>query len=289
MNAASFEAPPLDPEELKKCIANGDCLPIVLPRLAYMRQLCLAAERLDPSSDAIRPMPAHEWHMLVGRLNHCSRLVAAILTLTHAGQFRESVSILARSLFEAAVKVCWLCNPNEPQRFTQLYRTGFKEDVKVKLAIEAKVAAAGGTVLNIDRRVIALIDALLAEAGVSVADVQAATIPDFFQICTQTGIDALTYRAGYSLPCHDVHGNWTSTKMYIEQDGRPKAPDGLPTNDMHIIGGVLLLLNAVESFLRYVIVDDELREGMVQPLGEEHARIDAILNPALGDDFAAAP
>src|SRR6266480_119580 len=67
------------------------------------------AAHIQRSTLAFRHIPSQHYHVLVGLLNRCARLMLSNIALSHEGKFGETTAIIDRCIFETAVKLTWLC------------------------------------------------------------------------------------------------------------------------------------------------------------------------------------
>ena len=101
-------APTFSDEEVRECQRTGNFEPILFEWYKFVAQLAMIVAHIQSESQAFRKIPARQFHVLVGLLNRCARLMLSNVVLSHEGRFGETTSIIDRCIFESAAKVLWL-------------------------------------------------------------------------------------------------------------------------------------------------------------------------------------
>ena len=213
------QPPPITQEQLERCRSSGDYRPVLFEWYKYVAILCNFYSSIRVDSAAMRPIPERHYYVLVGLLNRCTRLMLANVALSHEGRFGETTAILDRCIFESAVKLQWLCHVRDGDAFSRFIADGLKTELEFKDRIEEIIAARGGRVLEIERRILARIDSAIAESGLSEDQIrQSNKLPNLADIITDLEGDRLLYIIGQKIGSHHVHGTWVSLRVhYLEE------------------------------------------------------------------------
>src|SRR5712692_8319600 len=167
------DPPSFSEEELRTCRESGDYRPILFEWYKFVGSLTAIAAHVQRSTPAFKNIPPQHYHVLVGLLNRCARLMLSNVALSHEGKFGETTAIIDRCIFETAVKITWLCTDSRQQKFAQYLADGLRTELEFKQAINANIAAREGRmVLPIEERMLRSIEnhisaAELTEKGIA--------------------------------------------------------------------------------------------------------------------------
>jgi hypothetical protein len=214
----------------------------------------------------------------------------ANVALSHGGLFGETTAIIDRCIFESAVKIAWLCAQGDDESFTRFIADGLKTELEFQKKVEENITNHGGTPLLIEARMLSSIHDYVSSASLSEAEILSAKkLPDLAAMIEALNRDRLLYIVGQKIGSHHVHGTWPSLLMhYLEQgeDGmlRPRDHD-CPTHVNQYVFVPLIVLNAIDSFVRFVCPDPshvKALSGLLESVREEIHRINSEV---VGNDF----
>lgn len=219
------QPPKISEEDLRKCRESGDFRPVLFEWYKFCGSLCIFLAILRRDSPAIKQVPRQQYYVLVGLLNRCARLMLANIALSHKGLFGETTAIIDRCIFESAVKISWLCEGQDPERFRRLIADGLKTELEFKERIASNVASRGAT-LAIEARMLKSIANHIASSGLSEPEIsQTKKLHDLGSMIDALGHDRLHYLVGQKMGSHHVHGTWPSLRMhYLEEHEGELAP-----------------------------------------------------------------
>jgi hypothetical protein len=254
------DAPVFSDELVRQCKESGDYRPILFEWYKFVGQLSAVVGHIQQESPAFRSIPPQQFHVLIGLLNRCTRLILSNVALSHEGRFGETTAIVDRSITESALKVAWLCTDPSPEKFTRFFADGLKTDLELKAEIQANIAQRGGDVLPIETRMLKSIARSVATSGLTEQDVIATKkLPDFASMLTALGFNRLHYVVAQRIQSHHVHGTWTSllTHYLEERDDTEEtrfAPRGhdCDTHMNQYMFVAMLVLEALTAYVHYV-------------------------------------
>lgn len=290
--ADQFEFPPLPkikPKDLKWCRNNGDYTGVLFEWYKYVGVVCNLIACIHRSSPAIKAMEPIHYHVLVGLLNRCSRLILANVTLSRKGTFGETTSIVDRCIAESAIKVVWLCSEPSPERFTRLIADGLKTELEFEAKIRAIIEDRSGKVLRIEERMLRSIENHIKSSTLSRDTIAAAQrIPDMASMIEAIGGDRLMYVIVEKIGSHHIHGTWPSLIFHYLRDHEgeltPRDHD-CPTHMNQYLFGSMLVLMALRVFIACVAVSQDCALFVTDRLNLIEGEIQRINNLALGSDF----
>lgn len=286
------EPPEFSDAEWQQCRERNDFRPILFEWYKFVGSIAALVAGIKKSSPAFREIPLQHFHVLVGLLNRCARLMLANIALSHKGKFGDSTAILDRCIFESAVKTIWLCTNPDQDKFTRFLADGLKPDIKLKKVIESKINERGGKMLKIERRMLDSISRHLNASELSENDVvQAKAVPDLASILTAIGSTRLEYVAFQSIGSQHVHGTWGNLLYFYldeaeETDGSLLSPSGNDTS-IHINQFVyisLVVLRALKMYTSFAL-DTEIATIFQELCGNSENEITKIYREVVGDDF----
>ena len=283
--------PKITEEQLRQCRESGDYCPVLFQWYQFCGSLCVFLAILRRDSPAIKRIAPIEYYVLVGLLNRCARLMLANVALSHEGLFGETTAIIDRCIFESAVKIRWLCESSDPERFRRFLGDGLKTELEFKSRIEASIQARGGERLVIEERMLKSIENHIASSGLSELEVASAKkLPDLASMIDSLGHDRLHYLVGQKMGSHHIHGTWPSLRLhYLEEHEGELAPrdHDCPTHQNQYMFIPFVVLGAMKAYARYVLEEDDAQSlvGLFDSVSKE---IDKINKEAIGNDFEFA-
>lgn len=137
------DPPTFSDDEMKRCRETGNDKPLMVRRYKFVATLAAVVVHIRRDSPAFRPIPAQHYHVLMGLLNRCARLMLANLTICREGKFGETTSIIDRWICESTVKIVWLCHNASQEEFNR-YRYlagGLKTEIESRSYIQSQITA----------------------------------------------------------------------------------------------------------------------------------------------------
>lgn len=283
--------PTFSDELIEQCTQSGDFRPILFEWYKFVGIFCNQISCISPESPAFEKIPSVHFAVLIGLLNRCSRLMLANTRMSSTRKYGETTRLLDRSISESAIKVQWLCYPNNSDRFVRYLADGLKKDLKLKEQIEHNIQNRNGSILVIEQRMLDSIEKCLSLSGLSEQDVNnAKKLPDFASMCKDLEYGDILYTSIQRMGSHAVHGTWSELvfNYLTHEDQRfyPRDHD-VDTQDAQFVIVIHLVLDAIESFLRHVISDVSERSEIIATLHEVDEKITEIQHLAWDADFSA--
>ena len=203
----SFPKPPdIKEADLEKCRAEGDYCPVMFEWYKYVGLICNLFASIQRTSPAIRELIPIHYHILVGLLNRCTRLMLSNVVLSHEGRFGETTIILDRCICESAIKILWLCQSDNLEDFTRYLADGLKADLELKAKILSNVKSRDGKLLVIEERMLASIENYIKSSGLSEEKINSTKkLPDMASMIDSLGADRLLYIVSQKMDSHHIH------------------------------------------------------------------------------------
>lgn len=200
-------------EELARCREAGDFCPLLFEWYKFTSALCNFYACLQVDSPAVTAPPPRDYAVLVGLLNRMSRLMFSNVALSHEGLFGETTAIIDRCIFESAIKLIWLCETNDQDRFDRFVADGLKTELKFREKIQATIAGRG-VALAIETRMLESIERHIQSSGMDAASIAASQkLLDLASMISAVRGDTLLYLVGQKIGSHHVHGTWPSLRL----------------------------------------------------------------------------
>ncbi len=250
-------------QELDRCKETGDYNPILFEWYKFVGSLNAFVAHIQKESPAFRPIQPQHYHVLIGLLNRCARLMLANVALSHEGRFGETTAIVDRCIFESAIKIVWLCRDPSDEKFARYLADGLKTEIEFKAEIETNIEARRGEALPIESRMLKSIANHIASSGLSESEItRAKKLPDMASILAAVGHARLMYVVAHRIGSHHVHGTWSSLLIhYLEeredQPGYNFQPRGhdCDTNFNQFAFVPLTVLEALAAYVGLVLED----------------------------------
>jgi hypothetical protein len=99
------DPPSFSDEDIRHCRETGDYKPILFEWYKFVASLGFVLVNIVPTCPEFRSIPAQHYHVLMGLLNRCTRLMLSNVALSHEGKFGENTAIVDRCVFESAIKI----------------------------------------------------------------------------------------------------------------------------------------------------------------------------------------
>ena len=285
-----FPLPPvITDDDLKKCREHGDYCPVLFEWYKYVSELCTTFACIDPLSPAFQKIDALNHGVLIGLLCRCSRLMFSNIALSHEGLFGETTSILDRCIFESCVKIIWLCEQNSKDKFTQFIADGLKTELKFKEEINKNIISRNNNPLEIEKRMLASIEHYIHSSGLTEEQINMASkLPSLFNMIDRDKSELL-YVVAQKIGSHHVHGTWPSLFLHyikLKENGffSPRDHD-CETHVNQYVLIPLLVLHAMESFIKFVFSKKEDMKSLLELLDSVRKEILKINTEVVGNDF----
>jgi hypothetical protein len=286
-------APTFSVEDMERCRRTGDYNPVLFEWYKFVASLAFLVTNIKRQSPAFRPMPPRHYHVLIGLLNRCARLMLSNVALSHEGKFGETTAIVDRCIFESALKVVWLCEQPSEERFTRFLADGLKTELEFKQEIEANIETRGGKVLPIEQRMLRSIANHIAAAGLTPDEIVAAKkLPDVASMMSSLGFTRIHYVIAQKIGSHHVHGSWPSLLFhYLEEESEEEAFAFAPRghdcetnrNQYMFVSGVVL--QAMASYVRYAFNENKDAETFGSLFDTTEQEIMKVYRDAVGGDL----
>lgn len=278
-------------EELERCERTGDYRPLLFEWYKFCGALTLFVASIQRESPCFKPIAAQHFHVLIGLLNRCARLMLSNVALSHEGRFGETTIIVDRCIYESAIKIIWLCNNPEDEKFIRYAADGLKKDIEFRSQIEHKISERGKE-LPIEKRMLASIARTIARAGLTEQQIRdAKRIPNLESILSAVGFEPLIYTVIQRMGSHGVHGTWTSLLVHYLEEQESDGNITLVLRDhdcsTHINPFMLvptLVLEALGQYIEHVI-DGPEAAGFVSLFDSTRREIHTIYENAIGGDW----
>ena len=213
----------------------------------------------------------------------------ANVALSHEGRFGETTAILDRCIFETALKVLWLCETPDPDRFRRFIADGLKTELEFKSRIQTNIDKRGGAPLPIEVRMLHSIDNYMADSGLTPSEVlETKKLPDLASIVDTLGHDRTVYLVGQKIGSHHVHGTWPSLRMHYleERDGELRARDhDCATHVNQYVFIPRVVLNALSAFVTYVVEEKADVAAFHRVFDSAQNEIESINAEMVGSDL----
>ncbi|WP_139146303.1 DUF5677 domain-containing protein [Stenotrophomonas sp. HMSC10F06] len=281
-------APKITDEQMAHCRENGDFRPVLFEWYKFTSSLCNFYACLRSDSPAVTALPPRDYAVLIGLLNRMSRLMFSNVALSHEGLFGETTAIIDRCIFESSIKLIWLCETENLGRFDRFIADGLKTELKFKAQIESNIAERGDA-LTIETRMLHSIEQHIHSSDLDAAKINdSPKLPDLASMIDAIRRHKLLYLIGQKIGSHHVHGTWPSLRLhYLEEADGVLAPrdHNCSTHVNQYVFVPLIVLDALRSFVRFVLSDPADSEEMIGLFDAIEKEIKIINTEVVGNDF----
>lgn len=284
------QLPTFSDELVNKCTNSKDFRPILFEWYKFVGVFCNIVACISPESPALREIPPVHYAVLIGSLNRCSRLMLSNVRLSSTRKHGETTRLLDRSITETAVKIQWLCHKDHPDCFTRYLADGLKNDLVLKKQIYRNIENRNDNILVIENRMLSSIMNCIDLSGLTEQEIiEAKKLPDFANMCDDLGFIDIFYTAIQRMGSHAVHGTWSDLIFnYLRHDGDkrfyPRDHDS-DTQDVQFIVVIYLVLDAMRSFLNYIVSEKSAIEDFIATIDHVGEKIREIQSLAWSSDF----
>lgn len=215
----------------------------------------LAAHILDDDSATNGGWPRNQ-AICTGLLVRISKFMRVVAQLSAGVDRAEVVAALNRSILETAINLEFLAASSDDTYFDKFITIGLGPERELYDTIQANVAARGGEVLPIERRMLRSIDDVCRNSGVKIEDIErkhkewAGNVRARLQAIRK----GEHYAAMIRIPSHAVHGNWvdlyTNHLEIDEKSGLFSPKSSFSYVDERYLGPIaIVVLDAVAPYL----------------------------------------
>jgi hypothetical protein len=284
-DSSILQIPTFSEELVNQCTNSRDFRPILFELYKFVGILCNFVSCISPDSPSLRKIPPIHYAVMIGSLNRCSRLMLSNIRLSSTRKHGETTRILDRSITETAIKIRWLCQKDNPEGFTRYLADGLKNDLILKRQINGNIVNRSGDTLAIEKQMLNSIQNCIDSSGLSEQEINdAKKLPDFSNMCEALGFNDVFYIAIQRMGSHAVHGTWSDLIFNYLRKGDdyrliPRDHDS-DTQDVQYIFISHVVLDAMKSFLNYVITTKSILEEFVTTIENVENKIIEIQNLA---------
>ncbi len=262
-------------------------MPILFEWYKFVGLLVVLCANIQRNSPALRPIAPNQYHVLIGLLSRCARLMLANIALSHEGRFGETTAIIDRCIFESALNVSWLCTNSRDEKFKQYFATSLKVDIEFRDQIESNIKTRG-EILPIERRMIHSIEGKIVSSELSEEQIrQSKKMPPVDAIMRELNLDRIHYVVSQKIGSHHVHGTWSSLLFhYLEEENANPLTFRIRDHDcathinqfMYVCQNVL---QALRAYIQYALEDGEESSAFLLLFGATESDIMNIYQEAI--------
>lgn len=262
------DPPQFTDKQILACKETGDCTLILFEWYKFVASLGTVVTSIRPDSPSFNQISEINYHVIVGLLNRCWRLMLSNVALSHEGKFGETTAIIDRCIFESAVKLQWLCKDSNPSKFKRYLADGLKTELEFKAWIDNEVAQ-NDCPKKIETRMLDSISNHIDASGLCEAEIiNTSKMPNMADILSAIGHNRLSYIVAQKIGPHHVHGTWPSLLFhYLEEretsEDKPTFAKFQPRGhdcEMHINQYMfipVIILDTLSTYVDYALEQDE--------------------------------
>lgn len=261
------EMPEFSAELLADCERRGDPMPLLFEWFKLIGVLAINVGSIAPETTGYLVRPKAHRAVASGLACRCGRLMYSIAKLSTNGLGGETSAILGRCIAESALVLEWRTSSDgATDKFQRYLADGLKTDIQLEDEIHASIAARGGDVLAIERRMLDSIARSRADAGMDRPEIEGTKkLPDVKSMMEMLGRSDRHYLGVQRMMSQFVHGTWTDLRShYLKKnecgDFTLKDIDDAPLKANILWLTSLLVTDALESLFGYMVGDKTLRD-----------------------------
>jgi hypothetical protein len=284
------QLPTFSEELVNECTNSKDFRPILFEWYKFVAIFCNIVACISPESPALRKISSVYYAVLIGSLNRCLRLMLSNTRLSSTRKHGETTRLLDRSITETAIKIQWLCHKDNSDSFTRYLADGLKKDLLLKKQISGNIDSRNGNILVIENRMLSSIKNCVDLSGLTEQEINdAKKLPDLATMCDDLGFNDVFYTGIQRMGSHAIHGTWSDLILnYLRhEEGKGLYPrdNDSDTQDVQFVVVIHLVIDAMKSFLNYVISDELEIKDFIATLEHVDGKIKEIQNLAWSPDF----
>ena len=275
--------PIISEDDLRYGQETGDYVPVFFEWYKFVGLLANYCARIRQDSPALKPIEPQHFHLLIGLLNRCARLMHSNVALSHQRLFGETTAIIDRCIFESALTVRWICSGSIQERAKQFTANGLKTEIEFKKHIESNINDRSGQTWAIEKRMLRSIDNQIEAAKLSAEEIiSSKKMPDMASMLESLGHSRLAYVIWQRIGSHHIHGTWPSLLVHYLEEVQagvfgPRDHD-CETHVNQFVNTSLIVLEAVDSFVRCVVSNGEDMAQLIDRCDDATKRIVALFN-----------
>lgn len=217
----------------------------------------LGAHLLDETAAAKGGWPRNQ-AICAGLMIRISKFMLVVIQLSSKGNRAEVVYSLNRSILESCINLEFLVTTNDDKFFDQFVKFSLGPEKDLYDLIQANIAARGGEVWPIEKRMLASINDVCTVSGVKIEEVNrkygdwGGNVRERLKVLNKEE----QYVAMQRLPSHAVHGTWVDLyKNHLEYDSKTDvfSPDpNFSRVDERALGPIaVFVLDATKPYLQH--------------------------------------
>jgi hypothetical protein len=249
------EVPIITEEQLETARKTGRYEAVAFEEYKFVAQIVALLARISNKSKDFKKISTQEYHVLMGLMNRCGRLMLGTMELSHKGKFAETTAIIFRCISETGIKIIWLCTDPSLGKFAVYVNDGLKPEIELKDIIESKVKASGDKISIIEDRMLKSIERNIKYAETTEHAIRSSgRMPNMAYLTNLVGFDRTMYVTFQRLGSHNVHGTWHSLfTYYLEEAGDELVPRGndSSTHANEYLGTAFIMARAIRAYSEF--------------------------------------
>ena len=234
------------------------------------------------------------WVVLVGLLTRVQRNMAGHLEYFQDDRYGDLTQILDRCLLETCVKIRWISADRTEERLRRYFEDSLRADNELFQEIQRNIASRGGTLNNIEQRMLRSIEHNVLGAGLSMNDLGTSRkLPPLATLISDIGERRFIYTVIGKISSHAVHGTWANLLYcYLEGDDVESMHPATAFPPPHVnqyVMNCLFVLDALKAYLVLNFSESEEREYLTEIITSHHQEIMELYVEVVGEDFEPTP
>lgn len=273
------EVPKITEEQLESARKSGRYESIVFEEYKFTAQLVAIVARIDKNSEGFKKIPSQHYHVLMGLMNRCARLILGTMELSHKGKFGETSAIIFRCIFESGVKIIWLSTDVSQDKFDLYINDSLRPEIELLDTIQVNIKKRGDGATVLEKR---MTDSVMRHIKLAETTKKAIRetkkMPDMASLVRDIGLDRIMYLANHRMGSHHVHGTWPSLLFsYLEEDNGELVARGndVSTRANEFIATSLIMTKAMHSYCDYLL-ESPVKEILINLFIEEEKTLLSI-------------
>jgi hypothetical protein len=242
----------------------------------------LAAHLLDEAASAKGGWPRNQ-AICAGLMIRMFKFMLVVTQLSAKRDRAEIVMALNRSIMESAVNLEFLVSTNDGKYFDQFVKFSLGPERELYDVIQANVAARGGEVLPIEKRMLKSIDDVCQVSGVKIEEVNrkygdwGGGLKERLKALNKEG----QYIAMQRIPSHAVHGTWVDLYMNdLEHDSKTdvfRPGPAFSLVDARLLGPIaIFVLEATRPYLERFFCEIPENKLLLERIADLRNRIHEV-------------
>ena len=249
------KVPTVTAEQLKTARETGRYEAIAFEEYKFTAEIVALIARISNKSKDFKNISKQEYHVLMGLMNRCSRLMLGTMELSHKGKFAETTAIIFRCIAETGIKIIWLSTDSSLEKFAIYVNDGLKSEVELKDIIESSIKANGDRISAIEDRMLKSIERNIKYAETTEQAIRSSgRMPNMADLTKLVGFNRAMYVTFQRLGSHNVHGTWHSLfAYYLEEVEGELVPRGnnSSTHASEYLGTAFIIARAIKAYAEF--------------------------------------